>query len=676
MRMSTGFGRLWGARGMAVAIAISMVLTGFVLVGAVPGGLGFGAPHGTPGGAAATRASPVALGGGSLVSGSFFTNTPLPLPAMATRVCDNGTTGPCSAGNVLNITNDPAMVYTSTGLLAVAYTAVTSQSPCLAGRSYSLTNIGFVTSSNNGASWSAPTYLGSSDCSSSGKYPSSWQPALAALGDGTLVLAYVEYNLTGALPPMWNPAAPPVSRLVLTESSNNGATWTTPQVLNVSTNLAYSGVYFAPALPTLATSGKTIYLSWERLGSPGASPSENSQIALLVSTTGGATWSPTIPITSGAAWSMNPSLLVNPAGTVFLAYATNPTGSGISAYDLSTGNVNMQIAVATSTSNGTIFTTNYLSSTFETSPLLGSYYSPAPQLAWGAANGELYMTFTAIDRDAHQVTASELEFASSPNNGTTWRISSTATSAVYDPAYSTPIVHSSAYDPGVYDAAVAVDPSGTIYVNALVRNGTMCRMNQCGVLEDLVTTSANNGSTFTPAVLVNGNVTPGNGSWFGERTAAIIGGSQLWVAYPTANCPVWPTANCSAYPSTPLEQTQVTLATPFSGTGVTVQFRPSGLNATLPWVVMANGRNYRANGTNWINVTGFPTGNVLLWTVYGINATKTLRFYPVGQTLSGRSPITAASTDLVTFARFYPFEISLGGGASTLLSENCEIGYV
>ena len=70
------------------------------------------------------------------------------------------------------------------------------------------------------------------------------------------------------LPPFWNTAVPPVSRLVLTESSNGGSSWSVPQVLNVSTNPAYSGVYFAPALPTLATSGNTIYLAWERLGAP------------------------------------------------------------------------------------------------------------------------------------------------------------------------------------------------------------------------------------------------------------------------------------------------------------------------------------------------------------------------------------------------------------------------
>ena len=176
-------------------------------------------PIGIPNGSQADSSGP----------GTFYNATPLPNPSLANATC--------IAGSCFSVSNDVTVNTTRTGLLAVVYTSLTDQSPCPALRPYSVSNIAFLTSSNEGQSWSPIQYLGNSQCSPRGAgYPDAWEPSLTSLGNGTLVLVYVEYNLTaGALPPLTPYSWPPVeSRLVLTESYDNGSTWTPPQVLNIS----------------------------------------------------------------------------------------------------------------------------------------------------------------------------------------------------------------------------------------------------------------------------------------------------------------------------------------------------------------------------------------------------------------------------------------------------------
>ena len=629
-------------------------------------------PSGTAGSPLASPA--IVLGAPPVTAGptnsSFFLNSPIPLPPSADRPCQNGTaTGSCPLADELNITVEPSAVVTPSGEVAVAYTALTDQSPCPAAQPYSETNIGFVTSSNGGANWSSPVYLGDPDCSSAAEYPSAWQPAIAALGNGTLVLAYVEYNLTGrntlgnSLPPWWNPLAPPPSRLVLTESYDGGANWSSPDVLNVSTNRNYSGVYFAPARPSIATTGSTIYIAWERLGLAKQNPSQNGLIALRVSTNGGSTWSPTVPITTGYAFSQNPSLLVTPKGRLFLGYDTYPSGASSAL---------THVAVATSTSNGTLFTTYTIPMLYRTVPLLGPFAAPSVSLAYSATYGRLYVGFTAMDHDAHGAYGPQLELVSTANDGRSWQFSPSAPSAAYDPGTSVSGTTSSGVEPGVYAASVAVDPRGNLDVNALVENESLCRMGQCGMMTDVELASSNNATSFSPARLVNGNITPGNGSWFGEDTATVVANGTPLVLYPSMNCPVWPRANCTAYPGPgELEQSRLTAATPFQGPGFTVTFHAVGLNSTTIYSVLANNVLYFANGSTDLNLTGFPRGEVLFWSVFGINASGSVRFYPTNQSRSSESPITSNVTDTISYAAYYPIEIELPSSARSLTKQDC-----
>lgn len=333
-------GSVWTATA-AIGVVLLMVLSSALAVGLATNGSWLpGAAVGSPRGSLQplpSGALPPSIGHAALATGNlgafatnFFSNVPLPLAAASARPCIVASlSSSCPAYDQLNVSNDPSSVYTSQGVLAVAYTSLSDHASCAGASAYTVTNVEVATSTNQGASFGTPVSLSNSNCTSARTYPSAWQPSITALSNGTLVLAYVEYNLTGAngaggsLPPTFATSPPPRAQLVLSMSYTGGSTWTSAQVLNVSTNPAYSGVYFVPAMPSVAAYGRTIYLAWERLGTPYASPTQNSQIAMLVSTSAGKTWSPVLGNFLGGNsyyWSQNPDVLVSPSGEVFLAY--------------------------------------------------------------------------------------------------------------------------------------------------------------------------------------------------------------------------------------------------------------------------------------------------------------------------------------------------------------------
>jgi hypothetical protein len=455
---------------------------------------------------------------------------------------------------------------------------------------------------------------------------------------------------------------------VVTESYDSGVKWTTPTVLNVSVNPAYSGVYFAPAMPAITAFGNTVYVAWERLGSAYLTPPQNGMIAFRLSLNGGTSWYPTIPVTSATAFSQNPSLLVTPSGRLFLAYSTDPFG----------GSYSSDIVVSTTTSNGTQFTKYTLPGSYANVPLLGPFSAPEVKMAYSALYGELYLTFTAMDYDSNFVYAPQLEFAATPDNGSTWIQSSSATSAAYDPSQTWYGPTGPNYEPGVYAASLATGVDGQVYINALVRNQSLCRGDQCGMMSDVVLNTSDNGTTFSQPTLVNGNVTPGNSSWFGESTATLVAGGHLWVMYPEVTCPTWPSLNCSSgYYYPPMEQSQLTVATPFSGTnGLAITFHPSGLNSTTQWELVVNGKAHLTNGTTDLVVSGFPPGEMLFWATSLVNVSNTLRYYPVSQTMSSTAPITTNVTDTIVFEPFYPYDVTLGGGSGALVQPYCVYGFI
>jgi hypothetical protein len=334
-------------------------------------------------------------------NGTFYQSAALPSASLANATC----LGP----TCYDVSNDVSTVTTPQGLLVAAYTQLAPERGCPGLAPYSVSDIALVTSHTDGATWSPVAYVGNPNCGSG--YPDAWEPSIGSLKNGTLVLAYVEYNLSaGSLPPLPSGGWPPTqSRLVVSESYSSGATWTTPTVLNISNPLtAPPGTQFTPALPSVATIGDTIYVTWMSLSF------ENLEggIALAVSSTGGRTWSPAIPVSVGlgAYYSMDPKTVVLPDGELVIAYTTNVTSTSFwcdlaGCYQVFPYAWVGSVEVATSFYNGTVF--NYTA--VDPSVALGSpgwnpyvnptsygpFEEPAPQLAYSSTTGEIYLAFTA-----------------------------------------------------------------------------------------------------------------------------------------------------------------------------------------------------------------------------------------------------------------------------------------
>lgn len=679
-------GSVWTATA-AIGVVLLMVLSSALAVGLATNGswlpgAAVGSPRGSlqplPSGALPPSIGHAALATGNLGSfaTNFFSNVPLPLAAASARPCIVASlSSSCPAYDQLNVSNDPSSVYTSQGVLAVAYTSLSDHASCAGASAYTVTNVEVATSTNQGASFGTPVSLSNSNCTSARTYPSAWQPSITALSNGTLVLAYVEYNLTGAngvggsLPPTFATSPPPRAQLVLSMSYTGGSTWTSAQVLNVSTNPAYSGVYFVPAMPSVAAYGRTIYLAWERLGTPYASPTQNSQIAMMVSTSAGKTWSPVLANFLGGDsyyWSQNPDVLVSPSGEVFLAYDSYP---GYYAYGT-------EVWVSSSTHNGTLWQNNVVGF-FSAVTLLGQYIAPVPSMAWSSLYDRLDLVFAAQGYDRHSAYGPELMFYTSANNATSWTSSTAAESAVYDPTGNYNVLNNGnpLYSTGVLSAAVAADASGDVYVSALVKNATLCFRNQCGTMTEVVSNTTDNGTTFGAPILVNGNVTPSNSSWYGEKTALVTSSGHLYAIYPEVSCPIWPSANCSAYPSANGTQSEVVVAQPYTGTGVSLTFAAKGVNATTNWTVTVMEKSYRANGSSKIVISGIPAGSVVEWVAPGLNISTTLRLYPQSQTVAWETALTGSTTDTVSYVDYYPLTVDLGSLARNVGNQQCGNSY-
>src|SRR5579863_9399120 len=229
----------------------------------VPGATARASPH-TTASPALPKFQPTASG-----RGTFFATQGLPNPSVGNQTCYS----PYGTPMCTNYTNDPSINLTSDGTIGIAYTAYSNASPCTNVSPYAQTEVGFVASSNGGASWSAPMYLGNPDCSVASQYASAWTPSLTSLSNGTLVLAYIEYNFSSAAYSHYTPYLDfggctycsynvGWDRLVVTESYDNGATWTAPTVLNTSNNPGLNASAFAAERPWATAYGNTIYVAW------------------------------------------------------------------------------------------------------------------------------------------------------------------------------------------------------------------------------------------------------------------------------------------------------------------------------------------------------------------------------------------------------------------------------
>jgi hypothetical protein len=625
--------RLRGATAPLGAVALVALL----FLSGLAGLSGSARAAGAPPGLARTNALPAPTAHGPRAAaptppasgaGTFFTTTPIPDPSTGHQTC--------FASVCVNASNDGAINLSSDGDLVTAYTAYTNESPCAAARGSALSEIGIVRSTNAGSTWSTPAYLGPG-C---GTFASAWEPSLTSLGNGTFVLVFIEYNATtGTVLPnaQFGPLSynVPQDRLVLTESYDGGATWTTPAVLNSSSNTGLDGSAFAPQRPWVVATGQTIYVTWvnatEGLGlSSVSAPIGSSQAHLLVSTDGGATWGSRIDLPAvgpaGDAVALNPTVAVGTNGELLLAYATN--FSYHPSFTCSaTGCINdvwtADIEVATSTNNGTtLATTTAAAQVIAPFTRWGSFHDPSPQFAVDPSGSQVYLTYSAgaaglrcVYPPCVPTLEPQLVFVqNSSDGGATW---SGAHAVAPQLAGFAPFGTNALYNP-----AIAVGPNGDLELEATFVNYSVCQLgafgNFCGPQYQIFLNSTDQGQTFSDPILISDNATqllynPNNPD--GEYTTMIAADGTLFLAWSADTCPVWNGTSVYAacvFPGTG-GRSAVQVSQLATGAGLTLTFTETGLPAGTVWTVNVMGNLRSATAPTSLSVGGIPTGENLTW---------------------------------------------------------------
>ncbi|HEV8050528.1 MAG TPA: hypothetical protein VGP88_08040, partial [Thermoplasmata archaeon] len=634
----------------------------------------------TPGGHASPAASRSAAGAPSSGPGVFFTNQLVPNASLSQLTC--------YASTCVNASNDPSVNFTTTGAIGVAYTAWTNDSPCAIARGSAQSEIGFTVSTNGGSAWSTPSYLGApSTCSASvaTAAPDAWEPSLASLSNGTLVLAYVAFNTSGPLyalqlgPSAWTVST---SELLFTESYNNGSTWTTPQTLQVADNPGLNASGYADERPWVGAIGNTIYVTWtnisEGIGFSGSTPAGDSEVQFLASVDGGSTWSsaPTnLPqtVTAGnPSVSANPDIVVLPNGTLVAGYATNFTYHSSLGCQNSTclpGGWRADVVAASSSNNGTSFSVSTIEAGAIVAPsrYLDAFVDPSPQLAYGAASGQLVVTFSASEIITNCPRTGPCQplldpyvvfVGNSSDGGATW----SPAHAVLPELWSEGLYAASyGYNPGV-----TVNRSGAIDLVFTYDNYSLCQPSRyfglfCGPQQEMFAQSSDNGSTFSGPYLVSNNWTQlftNPNVPDGEYATAVAAGGQLWLAWTLDVCPGW--ATTSLYPIFPTAActSEITLSQQFTGTGVSLTFTESGLGTNVRWNVSVMGNERAAVAPASLIVSGIPTGANISW-ILALNVTAGYgdRYFGV-PSLTSPATISSSTTVTVAYTQQYLLAIS------------------
>jgi Divergent InlB B-repeat domain len=633
--------------------------------------------------------------------GSFFASTPLAKAPASDDACYTG-------GTCVNGTSDPSINLTSNGVLAVAYTSYSDVKAC----GVTDSEIAVVTSTDLGQAWSSPTYLNNPQCASSANdnshYNNSWEPALTSLANGTLVLAYIQYNSGGFAPDLeWDynsfAGSPnmsynvPYDRLVLTESYDNGVSWTTPQVINASNNPSLTVAdFWSPLRPSVTAIGQTIYLAWTAMNTAlfpntaGGTGVGAMNATFEASINGGTTWSapvilPTFEATHFSFWpsttqplpmALNPSVAVLPDGELEVAYVgnvsawerfdllnfTSPSycGQDPGGWACAGG----QIFVGRSTNNGTSFSYTPVPLDPDREPVWinnvgsGSQYGfaftggagswggqnaydsmyplvdPAPQMVYDDASGQLFVTYEGgiMTYNTGYFTPMTVFVSNSSDGGAAWAMPTQVAPDLIQPgnrSMSSPLGYSCAYnlDYGCYsqamgDASLAIS-NGSLVVEFGYLNYSACGMDnsgnlECGMVQELLYTSSDNGATFQSDGVASGLDTIDDGLYPGASSSALGVGSQLWVAWTNPWCPDWQTSVC-LWPLAGPDGPEVMVSQPFSGVGLTIQFQESGLPSWLTWnsSIAANLRS--SVGPAPQSISGVPSGSAFGWFITAVN---------------------------------------------------------
>ncbi|MCI4318272.1 MAG: hypothetical protein L3J96_07010, partial [Thermoplasmata archaeon] len=154
-------GRRPHARWTLLAVVVTLVLT------ALPIGVLSGSPVGS-------RAPSPVIGASGQSAGASFPPTVAANTYFQSQTIPNAPNASCASGACYAASAEPSINYTSRGIVAVAYTAMTNQSPCANSTPYAQSEIGFTRATAPGTVWSTPIYLGNTNCTEAREYPSAW----------------------------------------------------------------------------------------------------------------------------------------------------------------------------------------------------------------------------------------------------------------------------------------------------------------------------------------------------------------------------------------------------------------------------------------------------------------------------------------------------------------------
>jgi hypothetical protein len=623
--------------------------------------------------------------------GSFWLNQPVP----------NQKNGTCDYYYCVNDTGNPSIAANSYGVMLTASTAFTNLSACSASGNLTETEIEISASTTPGGPFGAPTYLNDPGCQDAANYTSAMYPALTTLPNGTFVLAFVEYNMTlGYVCNDWDyfpalgPCYIPLDRLVVSESFNNGTTWTPGQVIVAVNNTALNTTAPIPAQVAIASFGDTVYVSWSNWTNPcfnalfGCTGMPSTGVNLVVSNNSGATFGtpivlPTVPgawIGGNSSVAYAPQLAVSSTGELYVAYASNltadmntfcqPTGCGFlygsdDLYSL------MSIEVASSTNNGTSFNLS------TAGPAVPVYYngldtwswgttevSPEPAITVSPSTGEVFVAYTGGEFGTLCYTFGcyyygyddfeGLWVVNSTDGGTTW----SAPLAIGDNLIGINGASSFAY---LFTPSIGVGANNTIYIDAGYANDSVCQF-FCGLWTDVIFVSTDGGASFPsffqPAASIVS--TWDYPLWDGFDTSMTVYGGVPFIAWSWQYCPNPITFYC--YFGGP-GASQVVVSSPFTGAGVTVTFNETGISGTGNWSISLEG-NVRAGawGQN-LSVSGVPTHYNLTWDVLPVASGKYGIEYVGNSTPLSPGNFTTSSVVSVDFQEYVQFIVTTVPGA-------------
>lgn len=613
-------------------------------------------------------------------SGTFFSTSLVPNPL--TPLC-------LSTYQCFNNTNEPSLNLTSNHYLGVAYTVYTNNTPCVNEVNYTTTRVGFSASTDLGKTWGAATYLSDPTCTGNdANFPDAAQPSLTSLANGTLVMAYQQFNFTSTsyVAPEFYCGEISYSRIVVTESYDNGSSWTLPTVLDSTTSAGNSSSCPLPDYPDVqpwaAAIGQTIYVAWTNY-SAYYFCGYSSEVDFRASTNGGSSWGTEteMPVVSGS-WpgctpatyvtAAAPAMTVAPDGTIYVAYLT---GMGlVNGYSCSNCYEGAHMELARSTNNGSSWGTTTVSNDVISDPYSlccadGPFWGAQPSITYSNVTHQVYVAWASYSFGDYCEIYYDSNYCYTGNEVTSVTVANSSDGGATFTQH--PIIQP-VFNPngGPYDQmwnpSIGVTANGVLHLQANFENDSVCTPDiygeACGAEQQLYLNSTDNGTDWSHPVVVYYNYTPGCGypfyeqcSWVGQYSTMVTTGNTVLLAWTWQGCSFTLSNICEFYFNP--GPTQVAVSQLFSGAGLTVTFKATGLPASATWSVDMMG-NYRVgSGSTNLVVSGVPSGEQEAYTIPWVNTTWG---HAYGDTISPSAPtsFTTSSTVTATYQEYVRYEVN------------------